>query len=181
MLKGRFLGMATNVCDKFCYLILTIQDDPLTKSQVLARSVVWPRYKAERAPLVFTRAGTQELVFYKADGKTPLDTPADIDLSENENPLQPYLLEAEEAANETMEESEPPLDDSFEDDIIAVLGPTSKRQKRDHTNENDSMDEIDPALSSILSPLLPPTPLKPPPHFLLQRTRPRIFLLVRAI
>ena len=72
MLKGRFLGMATNVCDKFCYLILTIQDDPLTKSQVLARSVVRPRYKAERAPLVFTRAGTQELVFYKADGKTPL-------------------------------------------------------------------------------------------------------------
>ena len=90
-----------------------------------------------------------------------METPADIDLSEKENPLQPYLLEAEEAANETMEESEPPLDDSFEDDIIAVLGPPSKRQKRDHTNENDSMDEINPALIEHPEPVTTTNTLEP--------------------
>ena len=141
MLKGRFIGMATNVCDKFCYLILTIPDNSGEQSQVLARSVVRPRYRAELAPNVFTRAATQELVFYKHDGKTPLDTPSEVDLSTTNNPLQQYLLNAEEVDDTEMEEQDPPLDDSFEDSIVAVLGPTSKKRKNHSSNENDILSE----------------------------------------
>ena len=73
MLKGRYIGLANNACNKFCYLVLTIPEKDNERSQVLTQSVVRPHYRAERAPIVFTRIDSEVLEFYKNDRKTPLD------------------------------------------------------------------------------------------------------------
>jgi hypothetical protein len=40
MLRGRFLGIAKNVGDAFCFLVLTNPDDTNKPQQVIARTVV---------------------------------------------------------------------------------------------------------------------------------------------
>ena len=71
MLPGRFLGVATNQGDAFCYLVLTVPPDGTDeRPQVLARSVVRPRYPREDVPVVDTTNPT--LQFFARDGKTPL-------------------------------------------------------------------------------------------------------------
>ena len=88
MLKGRFLGMAKNVCDKFCYLILKIPDSDTEMSQVLAQSVIRPRCRTERAPIVFTRVDNETYEFYKHDGKTPLRTQEKEQIENDGNPIE---------------------------------------------------------------------------------------------
>ena len=46
MLKGRFLGIAQNVGDAFCFLVLTVPegDNASDSPQVLARSVIRRRF-----------------------------------------------------------------------------------------------------------------------------------------
>jgi hypothetical protein len=40
MLRGQFLGIAKNVGDAFCFLVLTNPDDTNKPQQVIARTVV---------------------------------------------------------------------------------------------------------------------------------------------
>ena len=88
MLKGRFLGVAPNVGDAFCFLILAMPDGEHENStpQVLARSVIRPRYPQEDAP-EFVReesvARGQSLIFYKNDETTVLDDPLPSEVEED--------------------------------------------------------------------------------------------------
>ena len=75
MLKGRFLGIAQNIGDAFCVLILTQPEDgDTTYSQVIVRSVVRRRFaREEEASVVESRNTLASLVIYKSDGITPLE------------------------------------------------------------------------------------------------------------
>ena len=141
--------MTTNVCDQFCYLVLTIPTTVGEQSQVLARSVVRSRYRAELAPIVFTRTGDNKLVFYKNDGKTPLDDPSDLNLDSEENPLLRYLQNSDGKSVEDSEEPMQALDDTFEDHITAVLGPNGKSPKRRKTNSSVVVDSSQTTKSQI--------------------------------
>ena len=155
MLKGRFLGLATNVCDQYCYLVLT-------------RSIVRPRYRAERAPIVYTRTTDNTLVFFNNDGKTPLDTPSDCILPNIENPLLPFLEDPINNSEDSNGNDAPQLDDSFEEHIAAVIGPSnrpSKRQKQCYSNDMNSTPITAPLNSpdvELTTNTVPNT--TPPPH-----------------
>ena len=113
------------------------------QSQVLARSVVRPRYKAELAPVVFSRADDKQLEIYKSDGKTPLDTPADVVEHEGKNPLTPYLESSIEKSPEDRGDNARELDESFEEHLTAVLGPSNRPTKRRKTGDsNDKQSSI---------------------------------------
>ncbi len=76
MLKGRFLGIAQNIGDAFCFFIFTHPEDVDTTSpQVLARSIIRRRYAMDEAPVVETNnsAPASLLLIYKSDGITLLD------------------------------------------------------------------------------------------------------------
>ena len=99
-----------------------------------------PRYRAELAPVVFTRDDTGELVFYKNDGKTPLDTPPDIVEHEGKNPLTPYLENSTIDSAGDRGGNAKQLDESFEEHLTAVLGPSDRPKKRQKiTNINDTV------------------------------------------
>jgi transposase InsO family protein len=84
MLRGRFLGIAQNVGDAFCFLILTVPDpDSNEVPQVLSRSVIRSRYYDDRTinstgaeatgPTV--TGNTDTVIFYRSDGRTALPDP----------------------------------------------------------------------------------------------------------
>jgi hypothetical protein len=52
MLRGRFLGIAKNNGDAFCFLVLTNPDDTNKPQQVIARTVVKRHYPQENPPVV---------------------------------------------------------------------------------------------------------------------------------
>ena len=119
--------MATNVCDQFCYLVLTMPEKPGEISQVIVRSVVHPCYKAEKAPLVYTRAESDRLEIFKSDGKTLLDgNSSKLDFI-NENPFEKFTQDVNNS--DTRVQDEELLDDAFEDNIFEVLGPPTKKTK----------------------------------------------------
>ncbi len=94
MFKGRFLGVAPSVGDTSCFLILALPDDEHERStpQVLARSVIRPRYPREDAPdivRVEPTASGSLLTFYKNDEITVLDDP---DLSESKEHTETVRL-----------------------------------------------------------------------------------------
>jgi hypothetical protein len=62
MLPGRYLGIAQNTGDAFCFLILTECEDGKPR-QVIARSVVRRRYPRERPPLV-EKTRSKRLFFF---------------------------------------------------------------------------------------------------------------------
>ena len=92
MLKGRFMGIAQNVGDAFCYLILTQpeNDSDGETPQVLARSVIRRRYVREESPVIAIDDNSNSITFYRSDGVTPLDTPNDD--SEETEPLEDVVL-----------------------------------------------------------------------------------------
>ena len=75
MLPGRFIGIACNVGDMFCFLIVIHDDDP-DQRKVIACSVVRHRYPREM-PLTMDASEHNSLKFYKNNGKTVLDDPVD--------------------------------------------------------------------------------------------------------
>ena len=125
MRRARFIGMAATISDQFCYLILTEPKDEKDKPQILARLVIKPRYTNEKPPVVFSRCGDNKLVFYKSDGKTPLEDPLDADLTNFFDTVATNKF-AEELDLITAKRS---LDDSFEVGINEVFGPPTKRQR----------------------------------------------------
>ena len=134
MLPGRFVGIARNVGDAFCYLILTEPEDN-SQPQVLARSVVRRRYPREDAPIVVDDAkGT--LRFYKSDRKTRLEPHEDD--SESKVLLDELkTIQEGRAPYSSVHHSHVSQKPDDDDDkvmaaaILQVSGPPSKRRRID--------------------------------------------------
>ena len=122
MLKGRFLGFAQNVADSFCYLILTNTSKEGDKPSILSRSVVRPRYKDED-PSVYSNTDEKKLIIFKHDKVTPLEDPE----------LEIIKLIIDFSAKYNAIEEEGPVkrkrDDGFDENIVEVLRPPTKRPK----------------------------------------------------
>ena len=101
MLKGRFLGLTTNVCNQYCYLVLTLPEKIGEQSQVLAISVVRSRYKLELAPFKFTIANG-ESIFYKNDSKTALESSSNAIKFNGSNPIEHYPRDSNNAFSEKL-------------------------------------------------------------------------------
>ena len=124
MKKGRFLGFAADTTDAFCYKILTIPEDTKESSKVLVRSVIRPRYRAERAPNVFTRVHKEKLQFMLRDRKTLLLDPEDLELPSTIAPLDKYLAADSSSGSEDTDGANPmPSEESFHDDVQSVMRP----------------------------------------------------------
>lgn len=98
MMKGSFLGIAQNVGDAFCYLILTQPEDESESDtpQVLARSVIRRRFVREEAPVAERDTHSDSIIFYESDGVTPLEV-IDEDSEEVET-LHDVVLPPDEVA-----------------------------------------------------------------------------------
>ena len=150
MSKGRFLGIAENIGDAFCFLILTEPDatDGNTSAQVLARSVIRRRYPRETAPPSEMPDGNRgdgnDLVFYKNDEITVLEDPQDE--TEEYEPLMDIVCATADVRPGTRvtsptvelsnDSSDP--DDPFEDGIIEVYGPSMKHARTSRDEYLDS-------------------------------------------
>jgi hypothetical protein len=161
MLKGRFLGIARNVGDAFCYLILTQPDDDSTSEtpQVLARSVIRRRFVREEAPLVDSNDTCDSIIFYKSDGITPLE--ATNEDSEEVETLRDVVLPPDELATLRKESSmSHPIghdsQDPFEDGIFEVYGPPSKRPRISNDPPSNTGTVISPLVDNQQSPTLLP-------------------------
>jgi hypothetical protein len=138
MLKGRFLGVAQNVGDAFCFLILTQPEgDNAPTPQVLARSVIRRRY-----PRGSTDTESHEnvstplaITFYCNDERTPLPDPPLPDVDDiatdpmmdvvADNPVElRTLLSSRSETSKILQPS-----DEFEDGILEVFGPPPKRPR----------------------------------------------------
>jgi hypothetical protein len=77
MMKGCFLGIAQNVGDAVCFLILTPpEDEHNSQPQVIARSAIPKRYSRQALPFVDSLSTPPApLLFFRRDGFTPLDDP----------------------------------------------------------------------------------------------------------
>jgi len=74
MLPGQFLGIAQNVGDAFCYLVLTEPTDASTAPQVIARSVI-SQHSSASVPSPPTEV-QESFSLYCRDGKTVLSDPS---------------------------------------------------------------------------------------------------------
>ena len=148
MLPGRFLGIARNTGDVFCFLVLTNEDNPSAQS-VIARSVIRHQYPREMAPVV-EESSRSSLQFYKSDGHTPLeDPPIDGSL-----PLSDFVHE--EKPVPSFKNEPDPSEGSMGHDILGdaiaeVYGPPSKRQRVEFIDplSADWNTDVDPVLSCL--------------------------------
>jgi hypothetical protein len=124
MLPGRFIGIAQNTGDVFCFLVLTEPDESGTQS-VIARSVVRRRFLREEPPIVEETA-MATLRFYKSDGKTLLDDPVE----NTDHPLSDLVSTDDSRAPDSEEAPflEEPAADALTGAIEEVYGPPLKRQ-----------------------------------------------------
>jgi hypothetical protein len=153
MLKGRFLGIAQNIGDAFCFLILTQPEDGDTTSpQVIARSVLRRRFAREEALVVESNNTPASLVIYKSDGITPLEdwTPS----SETNDQIDDIIDLAAllRGGNEQMNQETNDVvgmteEEAFESGMVEVYGPSATRPRL----ENQPSSAIAPA-TSVLSP-----------------------------
>ena len=130
MLPRRFIGIARNVGDAFCFLIVIHDDDP-DKRKIIARSVIRHRYPRETPPTVDARE-YNSLKFYKNDGKTGLEDPVDtsgFSLSDHILPEKSFSHSLPD-----MVDSSADKDDHLRDAIAEVYGPPTKRQRVEFTD-----------------------------------------------
>ena len=138
MLKGRFLGIAPNIGDAFCFLILSQPDNETEGSpQVLARSVIRRRYPRAEQLLVESAdpmSRTPVISFYCNDERTPLSDPSPSDINPvDADPVTDIVAGSVEELRELLS---PPssvaldtLPDDFDDGIFEVYGPSHKRAR----------------------------------------------------
>lgn len=141
MLKGRFLGIAQNIGDAFCFLILTQPDsDDSTSPQVLARSVIRRRFPREHsAPdLDVEHEEPSSISFYRSDQRTPLADPVDVpdnDAAPTDSPgdvVAGSVMELRALLPSASESGVSQFPDDFDDGIFEVYGPPTKRPR--HSN-----------------------------------------------
>ena len=153
MLPGRFIGIAHNVGDACCFLIVIHDNDP-DHHQVIARSVVWHCYPQE-PPLTIDACEHNSLKFYKNDGKTVLDDPVDdsgFSLKDHLLPEKPFSHSSPD-----MVDSSADKDDPLHDAIAEVYSPPTKCQHNEFTDPLDVASvDVDPVVS--LPRPLPPLP-----------------------
>ena len=134
MLKGRFLGIAQNIGDAFCFLILTQPDEPTDYPQVLARSVIRKRYPREDPPIVDNNSSTTLLVFYTNDGTTVLKDPSTDLNSDDADPFADVVSDDVAGLQSMLSAPYQNVDlnndtDSLDDRIIEVYGPPTRRPR----------------------------------------------------
>lgn len=132
MHPGRFLGVARNAGDAFCYLILTEPTED-GEAQVLTRSVIRMRYPRETAPVVESNQG-ELLRFYKRDGTTPLEL-VDESGSDDIDPLSDVLDAAFTPPTTCNHPADTDDTDLLRESIASVLGPPTKRRRPNPPSE----------------------------------------------
>ncbi len=136
MLKGRFLGIAPNVGDAFCFLVLTDPEgDGLDHlPQVLARSVIRRRFlratpaDSSTDPDLNQESGECATIsFYMNDERTVLqDPPASAEECDNVDDIIPPPSELCVTTSTTTDSD---LDAPVDDGIYEVYGPPVKRPR----------------------------------------------------
>jgi hypothetical protein len=138
MLKGRFLEIAQNIGDAFCFLILTQPENgDTTSSQIITRSVVCRQFAHEGAPVVEIGNTPTSLSIYKNDGITPLDdwTPSSEtddridDIIDATDPILNGNDSNQQKVNGIIGMTE---EDAFESGLVEVYGPSAKRPRLQH-------------------------------------------------
>lgn len=127
MLPARFIGIAKNAGDAFCYLILTDFEDETKPPRVLTRSVVRQRYPQQQAPIVKQKStkGDRDLIFFKSDGKTILPSVDDPDI----NTEMSQIPSDPGKSSHTLPEVSPDPVDHFDSSVLEVYGPVLKRPR----------------------------------------------------
>ena len=129
MLKGRFLGIAQNIGDAFCFLVLTQPEaDDDSQPQVLARSVIRRRYPREQPPIVDRHddSTTTSLTFYKGDERTPLEDPISVSESGDDDVISDVVADiSPDVRNALSNNPDGVLEeqDPYDDGILEVYGP----------------------------------------------------------
>lgn len=170
MSKGRFLGIAANVGDAFCYLILTEPDETETNArpQVLARSVIRRRYsdsltsrelETTRSDHLSCLAG-DHLTFYCNDEVTVLeDPPADSEelemmpdaVAQSESFLAPSV--AVESLNVDLQSGAVTTDGIFEVHGPALTRPRLLDDEPQHAGESSLLGtHLQPSVPTLASP-----------------------------
>ena len=153
MLPRRFIGIACNVGDAFCILIVRHDDNP-DEHKVIAQSVVRRQYPQEVPPTLDDRE-YNSLKFYKNDGKTILVDPVDDSGFSLSNHLLPEKSISHSLPD--MVNSSADKDDPLRDTIAEVYGPPRKRQRVEFTDPVVvAAVDVDPVVS-------PPRPSSPQP------------------
>ena len=134
MLKGRFLGIAQNIGDTFCFLILTQPDELMDHPQVLARSVIRKRYPREDPPTVDNNSSTTPLVFYTNDGTTVLMDPSTDLNSDDADPFVDVVSDDVAGLQSLLSAPYQKVDldndtDSLGDQIFEVYVPPTRRPR----------------------------------------------------
>jgi hypothetical protein len=143
MLKGRLLGIAQNVGDAFCFLILMQpESDSDCSPQVLARSVIRRRYTSDEPTVVErTRSPSTSFAIFKSDGVTPLDdwvpsSDADNQVGDFSSPIDDELALPAVSTAQNGHLSGVPKgmteEEAFESGIVEVYGPLAKRPRFEH-------------------------------------------------
>ena len=146
MLPGRFVGIACNVGDAFCFLIVIHDDDP-DQCKVIACSVIRCQYPREPPP---TMDAHEYVKFW-----TVLDDPVDdsgFSLSDHLLPEKPFSHSLPD-----MVDSSADKDDPLCDVIAEVYSPLTKRPRVEFADPLAvASGDIDPVVSL-------PRPSSPPP------------------
>ncbi|KAI2489420.1 hypothetical protein MHU86_25171 [Fragilaria crotonensis] len=133
--KGRFLGIAQNIGDAFCFLILTQPDDETeTSPQVLARSVIRRRYPRDDTSEIVPASPSTTLSFYCNDERTLLADPSSIDdgdpgSEKADDVVGGTVAELRALLSPSSRSDRTQLPDEFEDGILEVYGPPTKRPR----------------------------------------------------
>ena len=166
MLRGRFLGIARNVGDAFCFLILTVPEPESNEvPQVLSRSVIRSRcYDDSRIdPTVTVATGstvngaTNTVTFYRSDGRTVLSDPPTVRMAstpttelheEFHDGIDDVVstdcdnsLHAGIGSTTTYTTNGDPDISTFEERLVEVYGPTISSQSTDDSNLDLTIDD----------------------------------------
>ncbi len=138
MLKGRFLGVAQNVGDAFCFLVLTEPEGTESSElpQVLARSVIRRRFLrlGDADPAGQVSGEGASLSFYLNDESTVLqDPPTDSEECDGVSDIVPPPSETCVAFLPNNNDS----DDQVDDGVYEVYGPPVKRPRLSTGYEDD--------------------------------------------
>jgi hypothetical protein len=152
MMKGRFLGVAQNIGDAFCFLVLTQPEgDDDSAPQVLARSVIRKRYPREESPVVDDMSLPTPLTFYRSDGITPLNDPNSDVVSDGDDQLTDIIAGTSSDLQSLLIAPDLHGDevrDELDDGIFEVYGPPTKRPR---TSIRDSPSSRPPDHPACLS------------------------------